>query len=165
MHFHLIHACCIPFPLYLSWFGHVQIMKLPIIQFCLSDIMNLILIFRRSLLVFVALSWLQVRLCRAVKSPKLLCNFSSEAEYRLSTAWLHPFPPHPPLTNVWIATGMLPFQASNHQLTSFTYFHSLEQFYITVGCCCLLTLLSFSQPILLLPPTPFPLPDILRASW
>lgn len=69
-------------------------------QFCLSGIMNLILVFRHSLLVFIALSWLQVRLFRAVKSQKHFCNFSWEDEYRLSTAWLHPFFPHPPLTNV-----------------------------------------------------------------
>jgi len=64
----------------LSRFGHVQIMKLPIIHFCLSGIMNLILIFRRLLLVFIALSWLQVRLCRAVKSPKHLHDSSWEDE-------------------------------------------------------------------------------------
>ena len=153
-----------PLPLHLSRFGHMQIMKLPIMQFCLSGIMNLILIFRHSLLVFLALSWLQVRLFRAVKSPKFLCNFSWEDEYRLSKTWLHLFSPHPPLTNVWITTCIPPFQASYHQLTSFTYFHSLEQFYITMGYCWL-TLLFFSQPILLLPPTPCLLPDILRASW
>ena len=165
MYFHLIHACCMPFPLHLPQFGRMQIMKLPIIQFFLAGIMNLILIFRHSLLVFIALIWFQVMLCRAVKSPKHPCNSSWEDEYRLSTTWFHPFPPHPPLTNVWITTWMLPFQASKHQLTSFTYFHSLPQFYITVGCFCWLTLLSFSQPILLLPPTPCPLPDILRAAW
>jgi len=95
MHFHLIHACCMPFPLHLPKFGCMQIMKLPIIQFFLAGIMNLILIFRHSLLVFIALSWFQVMLCRAVKSPKHPCNSSWEDAYRLSTAWLHPFPPTP----------------------------------------------------------------------
>jgi len=95
MHFHVIHACCMPFPLHLPQFGRMQIMKLPIIQFCLSGMMNMILIFRYSLLVFIALSWLQVRPCRAVKLPKHPCNSSWEDEYRLSTAWIHPFPPTP----------------------------------------------------------------------